>query len=115
MAGKEIKPTPALRGGNWPSESKLKTLSTWYFGVGVRGRAADAESRRGLTGEAIRVRPNILNPSVRWRETELCKGCRLHKALFTSNTKLICLRARHSLGNRGKLLPIIKLKMHVQH
>lgn len=54
-----------------------------------------------------------LNLSVLWREIELRRDCRLYKALFTSDTKLICLRARHNLGNRGKLFWVMKPRRHV--
>lgn len=88
-----------------------------YFGVGVRGGTTDAECRRGLTivcsGKAVSVGYNILNLSLLWREIELYRGCRLYKASFTSNTKLICLRARCSPGNEGKLLQIMKPRRHV--
>lgn len=61
---------------------------------------------------AVRVGSNALKPSVLRRGTELCRGYRLSKALSTSNTTLICLRARCGLGNRGQLLQIMKPRRH---
>lgn len=108
------KQRPALRGWNWPSKSRQRTLDCTLGLVWGHG----AQTWNALEGSWVYVLVKLseldltLWASMRCRETELV-GCRLHKALFTSNTKWIHLRARCSLGNRGRLLQIMKGRRHV--
>lgn len=64
------------------------------------------------SGKATRVGSNALNLYVQKRQIELV-GCRLYRALLASNTKLIHLRARCSLGNRAQLRQIMTSRRHV--